>query len=206
MSPESPYWHFYRGEMRQAYKELLKCRQIAAQASRDLYRMYSFRAGDRRTRRTKRYLLQALTITTILVLSWTIPAIPGNLVLISLSNMTLSDYYIPTLVVMVLSMYLFFIIITLVERIGRRSIVLTGMAVMAFILLVNMLSARAYLWGFSRWDLGIPQALMLPYGALFTLIQLYTAEVACSFGSGPYSALLLLSICCLFTVYLLSIR
>lgn len=119
--------------------------------------------------------------------------------------MTLSDYYIPTLVVTVLSMNLFFIIITLVERIGRRSIVLMGMAVMTFILLVNMLSARAYLWGFGRWDLGIPQALMLPYGALFTLIQLYTAEVACSFGSGLYSALLLLSIFCLFAVYLPSI-
>lgn len=188
MSPESPYWHFYRGDMRQAYKMLLKHRQTAAQASRDLYRMYSFRAGDRQAsssaRRTKRHLLQALTITAILVLSWTVPAISGNLVLLSLSNMTLSDYGIPTGPLMVLSVVLFGMMITLVERIGRRRLVLTCMGIMVFTLVVNMLTARAYLGGFSRWDLAIPQSIMLPYGALSILIDLYAAEVACSFGHG----------------------
>lgn len=189
-APESPYWHFYRGEMRQAYKVLLKRRKIAAQASRDLYRMYSFRTYDRRlstsARRTKRYLLQALVITTTLVLSWTVPGISGTLVVLLIARMKPSEWGVSTGVIMLLSMVVSGIMVHLVERIGRRRSVLTLMAIMAFALVVNILSAHQYLGGFSPWDLGIPQTVMLPFGALFILIELYAAEVACSFGSGSY--------------------
>lgn len=92
---------------------------------------------------------------------------------------------------MLLSMVVSGIMVHLVERIGRRRSVLTLMAIMAFALVVNILSAHQYLGGFSRWDLGIPQTVMLPYGALFIIIELYAAEVACSFGSGSYCSFFL---------------
>lgn len=102
--------------------------------------------------------------------------------------MTLSNYGYSTGPFVVLSIVLFGMMIALVERIGRRRLVLTCMGIMAFTLVVNILTARAYLWGFSRWDLAIPQSIMLPYGALSILIDLYAAEVACSFGHGSYFA------------------
>ncbi|KAL4981481.1 hypothetical protein BDW68DRAFT_183451 [Aspergillus falconensis] len=78
VSPESPYWYTYNGELRQAYNALNWFRDgNGVQASRDLYRIYSSSALDTRasSKRTTKAFLRALAITITLLFCGTVPDI-----------------------------------------------------------------------------------------------------------------------------------
>ncbi|KAL4982443.1 hypothetical protein BDW68DRAFT_58066 [Aspergillus falconensis] len=188
VSPESPYWHARKGGMRQAYNALIKCRGNALQASRDLYSMYLCKVSRSRCA-TQRHVLQAAAIAAALLLSMIIPETSATLVLLSITDMAdynptalVSKLMTPMLVSGATMLCLLPLSINLIERTGRRGLIMASMVFISLILFGSMLSAPAEPVMDAESYLAIPLMLIAPSGLQVTVWQLYAAEVSCSVG------------------------
>ncbi|KAL4744962.1 hypothetical protein BDW72DRAFT_187585 [Aspergillus terricola var. indicus] len=179
VSPESPYWHARNGEMRQAYKALMRCRRTAIQASRDLYRIYLI-GTQKAGRTTVRHVLQALAITTVLLLSMIVPNVLAMLLMFSYLEgvqeygiQILTRLLVPSLITSALMMFLLPLSINLIERFGRRGLILASMSVVSCIIFAMMLSGPS---------IAISLLLVVPFSIHNMVWRLYAAEVSCSVG------------------------
>ncbi|KAL6230636.1 hypothetical protein BDW75DRAFT_234240 [Aspergillus navahoensis] len=188
VSPDSPYWHVRKGEMRQAYNASIKCRGNALQASRDLYSMYLCKVSRNRCAK-QRHVLQAAAIATVLLLSMIVPQISASLVWLSLIDMVdynptavVSKLMAPMLVSSVTILCSFLLPINMIERTGRRGLIMASMAFISLILFGSMLSAPTEPVMDAESYMAIPLMLMAPANLQFMVWQLYAAEVSCSVG------------------------
>lgn len=183
-SPETPYWRVSQGQMRQAYMTLKQRRASAAQASRDLYRMHSKHFKTRR-------IAQGLAVTALLLVSATAAEVAGIVIMLSMVSMVqdhLSALAQAALIAPFLCSFMLCMLLpttNLVEKLGRRRLVLISMGIMAFTLFGTMLLPE-----FTFVPLIIaPITVVLPFAVLHMLSQLYTAKVSCSTGCGNISPL-----------------
>lgn len=181
VSPESPYWHARNGEMRQAYKALIRCRRTAMQASRDLYRIYLI-GTQKAGRTTVRLVLQALAITTVFLLSTIVPKVLATLLIFSFLEgvqeygiQFVTTLFVPLIITGALIMFLVPLSINLIERIGRRGLILASMSVVSCIIFAMMLSYPS---------IAISFLLVVPSFFHKIVWEIYAAEVSCSVGRG----------------------
>ncbi|GLA22739.1 hypothetical protein M752DRAFT_338228 [Aspergillus phoenicis ATCC 13157] len=179
VSPESPYWHARNGEMRQAYKALIRCRRTAMQASRDLYRIYLI-GTQKAGRTTVRLVLQALAITTVFLLSTIVPKVLATLLIFSFLEgvqeygiQFVTTLFVPLISTGALIMFLVPLSINLIERIGRRGLILASMSVVSCIIFAMMLSYPS---------IAISFLLVVPSFFHKIVWEIYAAEVSCSVG------------------------
>ncbi|KAL5041127.1 hypothetical protein BDW71DRAFT_212414 [Aspergillus fruticulosus] len=191
VSPESPYWYTYNGELRQAYNALNRFRDgNGVQASRDLYRIYSSSALDTRasSKRTTKAFLRALAITITLLFCGTVPDISLRLsmhfVTGFITNMLRGlprDVSISVIVQVSAILIMATLATNPVERVGRRRWVLMCM-VLTSLALFALLLGLAYDSLFRALYFMTPWTLFIPWCGLFLMGQLYAAEVASALG------------------------
>ncbi|KAL4961581.1 uncharacterized protein BDV14DRAFT_180152 [Aspergillus stella-maris] len=201
LTQESPYWYINRGEPRKAYTALVKSRGNSAQASRDMYRIYASKAQKRRSRgqdpETSRYVLQGLAISSILLLSGLAPEIWGMLISFSWgriyesSSDLLSANNVPIMICVPVLATCSAITVVLIERLGRRRLILTSMAFVTCTFFGTMVSRQEPTEGLNSFPLiVIHTAFILPCYIMSTAGEVYAAEIACSVGREAAMALI----------------
>ncbi|KAL4932161.1 major facilitator superfamily domain-containing protein [Aspergillus undulatus] len=197
VSSESPYWCTRQGKMRQAHGALSRSRDITVQASRDLYRMHLFYAQQKRASKGRRETVSLSRLAQVLA-NYAIPAFSGLVVNVFASLVSISATSVgtsreaatelaPYTALLVFSSCLVAIMppmmINLVERVGRRSLTLTGMALTSLALLVTrLLACRLPVLHPVRYL--VPPLLLMGFnGGLSLAYQVYIDEISCSGGS-----------------------